>query len=97
MDELKFNKVFAGVLLAALLLMAGIKAGQILVPLIMATVMAQTLHNTAYPIEVPEVADTSGSRGRSACWARANFGIIGRSGYRRWYEAGKEMYSLSRL
>ena len=32
MDELKFNKIFAGVLLAALLLMAGIKAGQILVP-----------------------------------------------------------------
>ena len=31
MDELKFNKLFAGVLLG-LLLMAGIKAGDILVP-----------------------------------------------------------------
>jgi len=32
MDELRFNKVFAGFLFAALLLMAGIKIAEVLVP-----------------------------------------------------------------
>jgi len=59
MDELKFNKVFAGVLLAALLLMAGIKAGQILVPSHHGHGHGTDVAQHAYPIEVPEVA-TSG-------------------------------------
>lgn len=58
MDELKFNKIFAGVLMAGLLMMAGIKAAQILVP-------SHSGHGHgdvaakqhAYPIEVAEVAD----------------------------------------
>ena len=59
MDELKFNKVFAGVLLAGLLLMAGIKAGDILVPSHDGHGHgAAGEHKNAYPIEVAEVTDT---------------------------------------
>lgn len=47
MDELGFNKIFAGVLLAGLLLMAGIKTAEILVP-------HTELEQNAYVIEVPE-------------------------------------------
>lgn len=47
MDELGFNKVFAGVLLAGLLLMAGIKAADVLIP-------HTELAENAYKIEVPE-------------------------------------------
>ncbi|MDB3891878.1 cytochrome c family protein [Alphaproteobacteria bacterium] len=47
MDELGFNKLFAGLLLAALLLMAGIKTAEILVP-------HTELAENAYKIEVPE-------------------------------------------
>ena len=59
MDELKFNKVFAGVLLAALVFMAGIKGAQILVPSHDGHGVAE--HKNAYPIEVAEVADTAGA------------------------------------
>jgi cytochrome c len=47
MDELRLNKVFAGFLFAALLLMAGIKIAEVLVP-------HQELAENAYVIEVPE-------------------------------------------
>lgn len=56
MDELKGNKIFAGVLLAGLLLMAGIKAGDILVPSHDGH-GASVEHKNAYPIEVAEAAD----------------------------------------
>ena len=51
MDDLKFNKVAAGFLLAALLAMAGYKLSEVLVP-------HQKLAQNAYPIEV-EVASTT--------------------------------------
>ena len=54
MDELGFNKLFAGVLLAGLLLMAGVKFADILVP---HTELAQN----AYVIEVPETTDVAGA------------------------------------
>ncbi len=47
MDELKFNKIAAGFLLAVLLAMAGYKLSEVLVP-------HQKLAQNAYPIEVPE-------------------------------------------
>lgn len=47
MDNLQFNKIFAGLLMAALLAMAGIKVAEILVP-------HQKLADNAYPIEVTE-------------------------------------------
>jgi len=47
MDELKFNKIAAGFLLAILLAMAGYKLSETLVP-------HQKLAQNAYPIEVPE-------------------------------------------
>ena len=47
MDELRFNKVFSGFLFAGLLLMAGIKIADVLVP-------HQQLAENAYVIEVPE-------------------------------------------
>lgn len=50
-DALKLNKIFAGVLIAGLLVMAGIKLGEVLVP-------HGHLESNAYPIEV---ADTAGS------------------------------------
>ena len=56
MDELKFNKIFAGILTAALLLMAGIKAGDILVPSHSGHGHGGDVAQNAYPIEVPEVA-----------------------------------------
>lgn len=49
MDELKFNKIAAGFLCGALLIMAGIKTADILLP-------HQHLESNAYPIEVPETA-----------------------------------------
>jgi cytochrome c len=51
MDDLKFNKVAAGFLLAALLAMAGYKLSEVLVP-------HQKLAQNAYPIEV-QVASTT--------------------------------------
>lgn len=51
MDDLKFNKVAAGFLLAALLAMAGFKLSEVLVP-------HQELAENAYPIEV-QVASAS--------------------------------------
>ncbi|MGC6517415.1 MAG: c-type cytochrome [Candidatus Puniceispirillaceae bacterium] len=57
MDELKFNKIFAGILLAGLLLMAGIKAGQILVPSHSGHGHGGEQAKHAYPIEVTEVAE----------------------------------------
>lgn len=50
-DALKLNKLFAGVLIAGLLVMGGIKLGEVLVP-------HGHLESNAYPIEV---ADTAGS------------------------------------
>jgi cytochrome c len=47
MDNLNFNKIAAGVLCGGLLLMAGIKAGEILLP-------HQDLEENAYPFEVAE-------------------------------------------
>ena len=47
MDELRVNKVFAGVLFAALLLMAGIKISDVMVP-------HQELAQNSYVIEVTE-------------------------------------------
>jgi len=52
MDELRFNKVFAGFLFAALLLMAGIKIAEVLVP-------HQDLAENAYVIEVAETAEVA--------------------------------------
>ena len=51
MDDLKFNKVAAGFLLAALLAMAGYKLSEVLVP-------HQELAENAYPVEV-QVASAS--------------------------------------
>ena len=50
MDELRLNKVFAGFLFAALLLMAGVKIADVLVP-------HQELAENAYVIEVAETTD----------------------------------------
>lgn len=47
MDELKFNKLAAGVLCGALLIMAGIKTADVMLP-------HQHLEENAYPIEVAE-------------------------------------------
>ena len=47
MDELRVNKLFAGFLFAALLLMAGIKIADVLVP-------RQELAKNSYVIEVAE-------------------------------------------
>ena len=54
MDELKFNKMAAGVLCGALLIMAGIKGAEVLLP-------HEKLAENAYPIEVTEVAATTSS------------------------------------
>ena len=55
MDNLNFNKIAAGVLCGGLLLMAGIKAGEILLP-------HQELEENAYPFEVAEASgDGDGS------------------------------------
>ena len=47
MDELGLNKLFAGILVAGLMLMAGIKLADVLVP-------HSELAQNAYVIEVPE-------------------------------------------
>jgi len=47
MDELGLNKLFAGILMAGLLLMAGVKLAEVLVP-------HSDLEQNAYVIEVPE-------------------------------------------
>ena len=52
MDSLTFNKVFAGILMAGLMALVGIKLAEILVP-------HEKLASNAYPIEVTEVASTS--------------------------------------
>ena len=52
MDELRLNKVFAGFLFAALLLMAGIKIADVMVP-------HQELAENAYVIEVAETTDVA--------------------------------------
>ena len=52
MDELRLNKVFAGFLFAALLLMAGVKIADVMVP-------HQELAENAYAIEVAETTDTA--------------------------------------
>lgn len=49
MDDLKFNKVAAGFLCGGLLIMAGIKTADVLLP-------HQHLESNAYPIEVAETA-----------------------------------------
>jgi len=54
MDELGFNKLFAGILLAGLLLMAGVKFAEILVP-------HTELAENAYVIEVPETTEVAGA------------------------------------
>ena len=50
MDELRLNKLFAGFLFAALLLMAGVKIADVMVP-------HQELAENAYVIEVAETTD----------------------------------------
>ena len=52
MDELRLNKLFAGFLFAALLLMAGVKIADVMVP-------HQELAENAYVIEVVETIDTA--------------------------------------
>jgi len=52
MDELRFNKIFAGFLFAGLLIMAGVQISHILVP-------EQQLAENAYVIEVPEATDVA--------------------------------------
>ena len=52
MDNLNFNKIAAGVLCGGLLLMAGIKAGEFLLP-------HQDIEENAYPFEVAEAGDGS--------------------------------------
>ncbi|MCH1426918.1 MAG: hypothetical protein L7W42_07195 [Alphaproteobacteria bacterium] len=49
MDELRFNKVFAGFLFAGLLIMAGIQIAHVLLP-------EQQLAENSYVIEMPEAA-----------------------------------------
>ena len=52
MDELRLNKVFAGFLFAALLLMAGVKIADVMVP-------HQELAENSYVIEVAETTETA--------------------------------------
>lgn len=52
MDELKFNKIAAGVLCGGLLIMAGIKIADVMLP-------HHQLAEHAYPIEVPETASST--------------------------------------
>ena len=52
MDELRLNKVFAGFLFAALLLMTGVKIADVMVP-------HQELTENAYVIAVSETTDTA--------------------------------------
>ena len=52
MDELRFNKVFAGFLCAGLLIMAGVQMAHVLVP-------DQQLAKNSYPIEVPEANEVA--------------------------------------
>ena len=52
MDELRLNKVFAGFLFAALLLMAGVKIADVMVP-------HQELAENAYVIKVAETTDAA--------------------------------------
>ena len=54
MSDLTINKISAGVLCGALLIMGGIKTADILLP-------HQDLAENAYPIEVPEVAASASS------------------------------------
>ncbi|MEC8121977.1 MAG: cytochrome c family protein, partial [Pseudomonadota bacterium] len=54
MDELGFNKLFAGVLLAGLVLMAGVKFADVLVP-------HTDLVENAYAIKVPETTAVAGT------------------------------------
>ena len=54
MDELKFNKMAAGVLCGGLLIMAGIKGADVLLP-------EEKLAENAYPIEVTEVTASASS------------------------------------
>ena len=64
MDELGLNKVFAAFLVAALMLMAGIKLADVLVP-------HSELQQNAYIIEVPEGGSDAAAdvarRGRRGC------------------------------
>lgn len=52
MDSLKFNKIAAGFLCGALLVMAGIKTAEVLIP-------HEQLEANAYPVEVPETAEAT--------------------------------------
>ena len=52
MDDLKVNKIAAGLLCGGLLVMAGIKGAEVLLP-------HQHLESNAYPVEVPEGATTT--------------------------------------
>ena len=52
MDELRFNKVFAGFLCAGLLIMAGVQIAHILLP-------DQQLAENSYVIEVPEATEVA--------------------------------------
>ena len=54
MSNLNFNKIAAGVLCGGLLLMGGVKLGEILIP-------HQKLAENAYPFAVAETAATSGT------------------------------------
>ena len=52
MDELRFNKVFAGFLCAGLLIMAGVQIAHVLLP-------DQQLAENSYVIEVPEATEVA--------------------------------------
>ena len=52
MDELRFNKVFAGFLCAGLLIMAGVQIAHVLLP-------DQKLAENSYVIEVPEATEVA--------------------------------------
>ena len=52
MDELRFNKVFAGFLCAGLLIMAGVQLAHFLLP-------DQQLAENSYVIEVPEATEVA--------------------------------------
>ena len=58
MDDLNFNKIAAGFLCGGLLMMAGIKTAEILLP-------HEHLETNAYPIEVPEGATATRCRRRA--------------------------------
>ena len=68
MDDLKFNKVAAGFLMAGLIAMGGYKISEILVP-------HQNLAENSYPIEISQ--QVAFLQRRRAIWSRTDSGHAG--------------------